>query len=200
MNKLTTISTIKKAAPLALLAVVMSGSAFAGPKGERPSGPKYSIDVENECSVNGAYLDIKTTVTPSGSKPGDGGGDVGQPTADAAFKGEICETNKGGKEKCSQGFLPVGNAQDMFGSYMASINLCATKESGAIISKGTAVNAFVNVPVELEDGTVQATWVSNCDDIAKPEDFQWVEVDGNWVYMDVVDQSDVKVPADILCP
>ena len=46
MNKLTTIKTITKAAPLALLAVVLSGSAFArGPNQD----PQASIDGYNEC-------------------------------------------------------------------------------------------------------------------------------------------------------
>ena len=48
MNKLTTINTIKKAAPLALLAVVMSGSAFAGPG----KGPRGSVDVFSLCDVD----------------------------------------------------------------------------------------------------------------------------------------------------
>jgi hypothetical protein len=52
MNKLTTIETIKRAAPLALLAVVMSGSAFAkGPKKD----PQVSIDVFTLCDVVERY-------------------------------------------------------------------------------------------------------------------------------------------------
>ena len=55
MNKLTTIKTIKKAAPLALLAVVMSGSAFANPgKGKGPKDkdqPQASISVHTSCSL-----------------------------------------------------------------------------------------------------------------------------------------------------
>ena len=56
MNKLTTINTIKKAAPLALLAVVMSGSAFAGNgngkgKGPRVQGAKLSVAVNTTCEL-----------------------------------------------------------------------------------------------------------------------------------------------------
>jgi hypothetical protein len=228
MNKLTTISTITKAAPLALLAVVMSGNAFAGPKGERPNGPKFSIDVVNECTVSGSYLNIKTSVTPSGSQPGDGGGELGIPSAQAAFQGEVCKTLRNGKLSCSTGFLPAGYPEPAapepmdfnFGSgnWEASINLCATK-AGETISKGTAVNSFVYVPVivanpdcayppvsgdefcvdgngeQIDAFIVQATWESNCDDIDQPGDY--AEVDGEWV--DVVDQSDVNVPEDIDC-
>ena len=201
MNKLTTIKTIKKAAPLALLAVVMSGSALAGPKGDRPKGPKFSIDVENFCEVNednGRYLDVTTTVTPSGSQPGDGGGEVGTPKADAAFKGEVCETNKGGKEKCSQDFIPAGDAQYMYlsdGNWVKSIDLCATKP-GETLSKGTAINALISVPVKV-DGKVQATWVSRCDDLdIYPDDYAWV----NGEYVDDNDQSNVNLEEDIVCP
>jgi hypothetical protein len=74
MNKLTTINTIKKAAPLALLAVVMSGSAFAGPgKGQGPKDKgdgQASIDVYTVCSfeyyMNYEYkptLVVETTIT-----------------------------------------------------------------------------------------------------------------------------------------
>lgn len=69
MNKLSTISTITKAAPLALLAVAMSGSAFAGGKGPNKD-PQASIDVYTVCSfeyyMNNEYkptLVVETTIT-----------------------------------------------------------------------------------------------------------------------------------------
>ena len=89
MNKLTTINTIKKAAPLALLAVVMSGSAFAGPgKGQGPkdkdpsAGAQASVNVFNLCDVVPVYddygavvdydLEVVTTITnTSGDTPVD---------------------------------------------------------------------------------------------------------------------------------
>lgn len=81
MNKLTTISTIKKAAPLALLAVVMSGSAFAGPgKGQGPKDKgdgQASIDVYTVCefrhTMDGVWKPtfvVTTTITnESGDTP-----------------------------------------------------------------------------------------------------------------------------------
>jgi len=171
MNKLTTIKTIKKAAPLALLAVVMSGSAFAGPgngKGDRPKGPKLSIDVYNDCTANGTSLDITTTVTPSGSELGDGGAQIQTPIAYAALKEDVCEENKGGKLKCSQGFVPKGQGDDIDDlmdysgplTWTKSIDVCALDSS---LTAGTVVNAEVSVPVDY-DSDVTTTWVSRCDD------------------------------------
>ncbi len=59
MNKLTTIKTITKAAPLALLAVVLSGSAFARHNDDHVPGPKNdkpqpSVEVVTSCSLCGS--------------------------------------------------------------------------------------------------------------------------------------------------
>jgi hypothetical protein len=205
MNKLTIMNTITKSAPLALLTVVISSSAFAGPPvGDpaRPKGEKLGIEVENHCVPNGRYLDA-TTVTLSDSKKGDGGGEITTPTADAMFKGRVCDTNKGGKEKCSIAFLPVGATdQDMYyaGSlkWTRSIDLCATKDDETL-GKETAVNALISVPVAYDDGST-TTWVSNCDDIDRYEDYEWVMVGDQLVWMDVVDQSEVELETELVCP
>lgn len=205
MNKLTIMTTIARTAPLALLTVLISGSAFAGPPvadTARPKGAKLSIDVENHCVPNGRYLDVTTTVTLSGSKKGDGGGEIKTPTADAMFKGELCKHNPAGKFKCVPDEFKAVNAADQVMNYSGgwiwtkSVDLCATKDDETI-SKGTAVNALVSVPVGYDDGST-TTWVSNCDDLDGPYD--WVLVGEDYVLMDVVDQSDVHVGADIVCP
>jgi hypothetical protein len=107
------------------------------------------------------------------------------------------------------------------GKWEASIDLCATKDDETIF-EGTAVNAFVYVDVDVANPNcaappypgdetctdsgggvidafiVQATWESRCDDIDGP--YELVVVDGESVYMDVVDESDVRVPENIVCP
>jgi len=78
------LTTIKKTAPLALLAVVLSGAAFAGPgKGPKPKGdPQASVEVFNLCDVVPVYddygavvdydLEVVTTITnTSGDTPVD---------------------------------------------------------------------------------------------------------------------------------
>lgn len=236
---------------MGLLVVALSSIAIAGPNGPpdppappdpngpgpRPPGEKLSIDVENECKVNGMYLEIDTSVTESGSNFGDGTGQLGSVRAQAAFKFAICSYNPAGNQKtCKMEFKPAGYLDTIAdatpmdenppgsGKWEASIDLCATKDDETIF-EGTAVNAFVYVDVEVANPAcltppspgdetcddsggggvidafiVQATWESQCDDIDKPEDYDWVVVDGELVYMDVVDQSDVRVPADIVCP
>ena len=206
MNKLTMIKAMNTAASLALLAVLASGSAFAGPPAGdpgRPKGAKLSIEVENHCVPNGRFLDVKTTVMPSDSKKGDGGGEITTPTADAMFKGQVCETNKGGKEKCSADFVPVGaNDQHMYYAaswiWTKSIDLCAMKD-GETISQGTTVNALISVPVDYDDGST-TTWVSRCDDIDQYQDYDWVMVGDQLVWMDVVDQSEIELAEDTVCP
>ncbi|HSN52665.1 MAG TPA: hypothetical protein VLS87_09050 [Woeseiaceae bacterium] len=203
MNKLTTMNTIKKSAPLALLAVVMSGSAFAGPNGDpgRPKGEKLSIDVENECVLNGTTLEIYTTVTPSGSKLGDGGGVIQAPSATAAFKAEVCEPNASGKKwTCTTEFQAAGSDYLMAGSqpsYSTSIDLCL---ENPYLSAETAVSAFISVPVKYADEST-TTWTSSCDDIAKPEDFVWKDFNNNGYVdagemVDVVDQSNIELHFD----
>jgi hypothetical protein len=214
MNKLTTINTIKKAAPLALLAVVMSGSAFAGPKGDRPAKAKLSIDVENECVLEGTDLKIYTTVKPSGSKLSDPG-DILQPVAVSAFKVPDCTFNPSGKKQtCSNKFQPAGDDYTMTGSqpdFYTKIELC--KENPQLVYE-SAVNAFITVPVLYDDpdgelGTgdeVITELTSSCDDIAKegiyPEgDFKWFDYNGNGYVddgemVDVVDQSNIELHFD----
>ncbi len=204
MNKLTTINTIKKAAPLALLAVVMSGSAFAGPKGERPKGPKLSIDVYNACTAEGTSLNITTTVTPSDSKQSDGNASINNPVADPAFKGEICDTNKGGKQRCSQGFVPSGQTTTLYWSgsdplaysTVESIDLCALKPG---LTKGDVVNAEVSVAVDYDtdnDGYADTTttWVSACDDNPATHCGEYDE-NGEPIVCEKWDESIVKLTA-----
>lgn len=206
MNKLTTVKTITKAAPLALLAIVISGSASAGPPvGDpgSPKGEKLTIDVENHCVPNGRFLDVTTTVTPSDSKKGDGGAEIKTPTADAMFKSKLCEANKGGKQKCSVDFVPVG--ADHQGMHYAgawiwtkSIDLCATKDDETI-SRETPVDASISVPIDYDDHST-TTWVSRCDDIDQYQDYAWVMVGDQLVWMDVVDQAEVELEEDVVCP
>ena len=207
MNKLTTINTIKKAAPLALLAVVMSGSAFAGPKGERPTGPKLSIDVYNECTASGTSLSITTTVTPSDSKKSDGNATINNPIADPAFKGDECRTNpKNGKQICKSAFVPSGQTTTLYMSSsdpltyttMAAIDLCAIKSS---LTTGDVVNAEVSVAVDYDTDNepgvdVTTTWVSQCDD--DPSTNCYDESTGEYYVCEKYDESIVKVDASCL--
>jgi hypothetical protein len=193
------LTTIKKTVPLALIAVALSSTAFAGPKGDRPAKAKLSINVYNACTANGTSLDITTTVTPSDSGRTDGGAEVKTPTAYAALKGEVCTVNKGGKEKCSQGFVPAGQGDaiddfmDMSGdlTWTKSINLC---ELDPTLTAGTAVNAEISVPVDY-DGDITTTWVSSCDDdpITMCEDIY-----GNEYVCEDSDESIVEIEAS--CP
>ena len=191
------LTTIKKTAPLALLAVIISASAFAGPQGDRPSKKKLSIDVYNDCSARGTYLDITTEVTPSGSQLGDGGAEIQTPEAGAAFKGEVCRTNPRGRENCSAGFVPAGAPElmDFAGSdpltWTASIDLCALDST---LTAGTAVNAEVSVPVKYDED-VTTTWVSQCDD--DPDTF-CVDDDGYPYVCEEFDESIVEVA--VSCP
>ena len=200
MNRLTSIKTITKAAPLALLAVVMSGSAFAGPQSDRPTGKKLSIDVNNYCYFDGnpRYLVIETTATASGSEFGDNNGYIVDfPTVDAAFKAnDDCKpVGKSGKQACNTYFKPVGDPKDMYeaggftwaadstspvvaNGWKKKLDLC--DESSDIHSE-TAVNALVKVVVTDKDGST--TWASTCDDI-------WFDEHDDDPYDDGVDRVD----------
>ncbi len=221
MRKLTTFRSITSCGMLTLLAFALWGNAFAGPRDGDPGRPakeKLSIDVVNECSLDSSnrYLEVTTTITLSGSDNGDGGATIDGnliPTADAMFRETICTTHKNGKTQICETFFEEVNApQNM--KYVGSktsdswtfkaanseynpVDLCATK-AGQTLSEGTSVNALISVPITYNDGS--ATWVSNCDDIDHYDDYDWVMVDGELKWMDVVDQSDVSLDKPVVCP
>ncbi len=136
-------------------------------------------------------------MTPSGSKSGDGGAEIQTPSADAAFKGEVCRTNPRGKENCSAGFVPAGAPElmDFAGAdpltWTASIDLCALDPT---LTAGTIINAEVSVPVKYDDD-VTTTWISQCDD---DPDTYCIDADGEPYVCEEFDESIVEVEAS--CP
>jgi hypothetical protein len=154
MNKLTTINTIKKAAPLALLAVVLSGSAFAGGRNANTGGA--SIDMINKCEIAdeevkdyyGNVIDVikvlKVTTTITDSSDDTPGGGPSTPP-------DLGYITVYGKQKA-----PRGPWQD-FGQAMQPANNDLTKPNvetiplcGALDPNAMVLNA--EVEVELNNG------------------------------------------------
>jgi len=179
MNKLTTISTIKKAAPLALLAVVLSGSAFAGPgkgKGDREKGPKLSLDVHTLCKLDDTYpaapvLHVTTTITDSSGDNGDGGMTITSKKAYPAFKfrGPFMAEGDGVELVEDDDYYTVD-------TYVAELHLCDLGLQPR--EKATAVSI-----VEISDGT---KFSSNCENI-------FVDEDGDGIDDDGIDQSNIDL-------
>ena len=197
MNKLTTINTIKKAAPLALLAVVMSGSAFAGPgenngkkKENRPTGSKISLDLVNICTLNTSdprILDLKVSIADvSGTEPGDGAGTaMFPPTAQASVK------------KSGPVFTPVGPVKPLSnavgdGYWRVSLNLCDGDENDdALVENAKAANSVVSIDVLNSNGET-TTFSTMCDN---------PYTDDNYDDQDDMDESDISIGhLGISCP
>ncbi len=196
MNKLTTINTIKKAAPLALLAVAMSGSAFAGPdngngngKGDRPKGPKLSLDIVNVCSLpddfnpNDPVLNLKVTIDDVSDDNGTGGGTILSRSAQASVK-------KKGKM-----FDPVGPSVPLTDEgyvWTAELHLCAgDAEDDALVENAKAANSLVSIVV-LNGDDSETTFSTMCDN---------PYTDDNDDGMDDEDESDISIGhLGISCP
>jgi hypothetical protein len=205
MNKLTTISTIKKAAPLALLAVVMSGSAFAGPgKGQGPKdkdpsgGAQASVDVFNLCEAKEIYnydtntsdlmLVVKSSITnTSGDTPVDA--ELSSVTVDGNQKSRGKATDLGGSNV--KVFDPVKKiAQDDTYVSKEFIDICANLDKPMM---DNSLNAEIFVQI---DNSKFGTFSGKCDDDlttwCKGYDEDGYEID---VYCEEEDESIVEIPA-----
>ena len=183
MNKLTTITTIKKAAPLALLAVVMSGSAFAGPgngKGDRPKGAKLSLDIVNVCTLdisnpNDPVVNLEVTIDDVSDDNGVGGGTITSRTAQASVK------DKG------KLFDPVGPVVDLTQAgavWTAELHLCAGDAlDDAAVENAKAANSLISIDVLNGDGSA-TTFSTMCDD---------PYTDYNMDGYDDADESDISI-------
>ena len=205
MNKLTTINTITKAAPLALLAVVMSGSAFAGP----PDNNKASINVENLCEfklfvydadgnikkdVNGnpieePRLEITTTITDESD---DSPGVKGSTPPGFAYLGlKVYAEQKGMKtpgEKGPSRFEPLGDTYEQtpnIGTNTTTIHLCDITVN-PLADNTSVLNADITVEVT---NSRKGIYEGKCDN-------PWEDVDPADGYDDV-DQSIVNVDPGI---
>jgi hypothetical protein len=184
MSKLTTIKTIKKAAPLALLAVVMSGSAFAGPgkgKGDRPKGAKLSLDVENVCELanpfnpNDPVLNLTVTIDDVSDDNGTGGGTITARTAQASVKD---------KGKMFDLIGPVVDLTPEGDVWTAELHLCAGDAADdALVENARAANSLVSIEVLNGDGS-STTFSTMCDD-----PYTDYDMDGN----DDADESDISI-------
>jgi hypothetical protein len=164
MNKLTTINTIKKAAPLALLAVVLSGSAFAGPgKKDRPKGPKLSLDVYTLCKLNAddyqdPFIEVTTTISDTSGDNGNDGMVILSQKAYAATKA------RGPFKTMSDEGVDLVEDSDPYtvDTYVAELHLCdmglepgdraATAVSIVTVSDGTQFSSKCENPYTDEDG------------------------------------------------
>ena len=186
MNKLTTISTIKKAAPLALLAVVLSGSAFAGPgkgKGPKDKGDgQASIDVYTLCDVK--YYDmygnwkptfvVKTTISDAS--------DDSPVTPVLGLKTVQAKQKSRGPERDLLG-AQIDDPASM-GTTTEYIELCADGEN-PLDPKSTALGAVVTVI--LENGR-KSEYGGRCEN---------PYTDYNNDGYDDADESDIDIPAGL---
>ena len=204
MNKLTTINTIKKAAPLALLAVVMSGSAFAQGNGQnngsdkgRKGEPQGSVRVVTSCSLCGdpsadgydpsnyVYCDLTDPklyisaeiIDETGDLPPDAGLTL-QFDVDAA----LLRRDKGGRDAWTTvdttGIaLPSGD-----GTWDADFDLCA--DSSIVDAKG--VTGKVNVIITNLDASKEV-YSAICENF---DPYPYTEEDE-----DGIDQSNFDVKA-----
>ena len=212
MNKLTTINTITKAAPLALLAVVMSGSAFAGKNDNPGKGkkgePQGSLDVVVTCSLcdpNNPYYDPKNYVNCSfdtsnptmyvSAEIKDETGDfepdetVVVPTIDVEAFG--LRRDMGGKDAWTSltGYEPaVAEIGAPLGKWETMLKPCELDDSISEQPGGAkAISALVNVTITNLDAS-KDTYSGQCENIIVNEDlYDGVEDE------DLVDQSNFNV-------
>jgi hypothetical protein len=194
MNRPTIINTIKKAAPLALLAVVMSGSALAGPpdkagkpdKGGRPDKGGYgSIEVTNDCSLDPKTKEfvVHSTIEDASDDRADVYAQVDTITVTAKQKGD----------KGPWGYLGSPDEDQAYvGPNTATFPLCTGLADGA-----TALNAEIDV-VLLNGSKGKTTLSSKCDDDPDTKCSYW-DYDLNKevvYYCEEKDESTINVPAD----
>jgi hypothetical protein len=203
MNKLTTISTIKKAAPLALLAVVMSGSAFAGPgkgNGPKDKGPKgepqASVSVVTNCSLcdpNAEGYDPANYVNCDYSKTDpvlyvsatitDETGDVMEPVdLDLDVNAYVTRKDKGPRWYRIPTATPILGASGS-GTWDTTLNLC---DFDASIGDAKAVSAIVEVEVVNFEAS-KDVYSSRCENFDPDPDTDEDE--------DYIDQSNFDISA-----
>jgi hypothetical protein len=215
MNKLTTIKTITKAAPLALLAVVLSGSAFADPgdnngkKGNRTQGSKLSLNVSTTCELvprAGAQYDdytnpvlIVETVVDSSDSGDDG---IGASSVKSKKAQAVAKKGKNsrliGEEK---DLLPVDVDPDPVDgpaivTYTQMFDVCDDYDDGyGTITEGLqpsdkGVSAVATLVVD--DGENMTSFASQCENI---DPYPETEEDE-----DGVDQSNFDIGTDAMPP
>lgn len=188
MNKLTTINTIKKAAPLALLAVVMSGSAFAGHKdghdkgnpGGNDNGGFGSINAYNDCSIDPVLkaLVVNTKIyDDSDDTPG--------------IYADLGDITVQGKQKGKGPWQPLGAPQSQQGDFSDNYTVILLCE-GDLDPKATVLNAEVDIVVK--NAKPGKTYSGRCDD----NPMTYCEDDYGVPYVcEEKDESIVNVPEDI---
>lgn len=195
MNKLTTNKTLKAAVPLAMLAVVMSGSAFAGPP------KKASISVYNKCEVK-THDDYYNRVPPQlviTSKIKDASDDSGGVTPDLGYI-SVYPEQKGMKEKGTRGpntFEPLGSGVSqgaVMGKNVTTIYLC--NQDPELRPDANVLNA--EIVVELNNSR-KGVYTSKCDDNPHTycEEYNEVTKQMEQVYCEEKDESIVKVKPGI---
>jgi hypothetical protein len=213
MNKLTTTNMITKVAPLTLLALIMSGSAFAGKPGQA------SIDVYNECKVKVYYYDsygnkvldpttglpvkdprlvIKTKIKDVSD---DSPGQKGSTPPEFEYNGlsvyglQKVSKIKGEKEPNNR-FDPLGNEYAQTpstGTNTTTIHLCEIGEYDNPLNDTTSLlNADIIVKVK---NARRATYESKCDD--NPYTHCGLDAYGEPIVCEEKDESIVKVKPGI---
>ena len=204
MNKLTTIKTIKKAAPLALLAVVMSGSAFAGPgkgngpKDKGPKGePKASVSVVTSCSLCGypsasgydpreyidcIYDDPSNPTLYVSAKITDETGDVYDPIMlELDVDANLTRKDAGGGPNAWTNVAEKSIDAPSNGTWDTTFDLCVEDPT---IGGAKAASAIVNVVVTEGDAS-KAVYSSRCENFDPYPDTEEDE--------DGIDQSDFDI-------
>ena len=195
MNKRRTLNTIVKAAPLALLALVMSGNAFAGPP------KKASVTVYNDCQVK-THDDYYNPVPPQlviTSKIRNASDDSPGITPDLGYI-SVYPEQKGMKEKGTRGpnrFEPLGSGVSqgaVMGKNVTTIYLC--NQDPELRPDANVLNADIVVEVNNSRNGVYA---SKCDDnpYTYCEEYNEVTQQMEKVYCEEKDESIVKVEPGI---
>jgi hypothetical protein len=189
MNKLTTIKTITKAAPLALLAVVMSGSAFAGGK-----GPQGSINVFTECTLQyddgGAFLRAASTITDVSQDTDTDPNDpvftavIESATASALQKGMRGPTNPVAGATDVPMILDEDENSETFGKYVAKLYFC-----DGLGSNPKALNADIDV----ELATRNKSFGGRCDDDPDTHCWDYSTDPATPVYCEEEDESIIDI-------
>ena len=203
MNKLTTISTIKKTAPLALLAVVMSGSAFAGPGKGPNKDPQASIDAFNLCYLDnqfnedtGAYdlkLVVETSITnTSGDTPVDA--EFSQISVDATQKTRGKPDSLAGTTSTFDPAKKIAQGATLV--HTETFDVCS-----ALLNpyQDTSLNAEIGIVIENAGGN--GSFSGRCDDDLGTWCQVWDPVSETMVdeYCEEEDESIVEVKAGS-CP
>jgi hypothetical protein len=214
MNKLTTISTIKKAAPLALLAVVMSGSAFAQGKGQnngsdkgRKGEPQGSLSVVTTCSLCGdpsapdfdpaKYVDCEFSKSDPAlhvaAKITDETGDVYDPVdLGIEVDANVQRKDKGGPNSWVGIPDMTGAVSTSPGTWTTVLYPCRVDPT---INTAKAFSAIVNAEITAIDAS-RDIYTSRCENI-DADDPTTTDIDESQTEADEdeIDQSDFDVKA-----